>query len=71
MAASWNYIIVIKLSFRGTPRLWNTFESASFTLDTKSVVKINYAAPIHSITKLKKYKVQNWVNTDTFKQHFR
>ena len=70
VAASWNYILVSTLSFRGTPRLWNTFESASFTLDNKSVVKINYDVR-HSATKLKKHKVQNWVNTDIFKQHFR
>ena len=66
VAASWNYIIVSTLSYRGTPRLWNTFEFASVTLETKSVVKINYDAPIHSAKKLKKHKVQNWVNTDIF-----
>ena len=71
VAASWNYIIVSTLSYRGTPKLWNTFESASFTLDTKSVVKINCDVPIHFATKLKKHKLQNWVNADIFKQHLR
>ena len=69
--SSWNYIIVSMLSFRGCPRLWNTFEFAFFTLDTNSAVKINYDVLIHSATKFKKHKVQSWVNTDTFKQHFR
>ena len=54
------------MSYRGTPRLLNTFESASIKLDTKSVMKINYDVPIHSATKLKKHKVRNWVNTDIF-----
>ena len=36
VAASWNYIIVSTLSYRGTQRLLNSFESTSFMLDTKS-----------------------------------
>ena len=71
VAASWNYVILSTLSFRGTPRFPNAFESASFMLDTKSVLKINYGVPKDSATKHKKHKVQNWVNTDIFNQHFR
>ena len=55
VAASWNY--TVSNVSRGTPRLWYTFRSASNTLDTKSVVKINYHIPIASATKLKKHKV--------------
>ena len=71
VAVSSNYITVSALSFRGTPRLWNAFESVSFTLGTKSVLKINYDVRIHSGKKLKKHKVQNWINTGIFKHYFR
>ena len=71
VAVSWNYVIVSTLSLEGTPSLWNTFESASFALDTENVVKISNGVCIHFTTKLKKSKVQNWVDTDIFKQHFR
>ena len=53
VAASWNYTIV-SMFYRGIPRLWNIFECASITLHTKSVMKINYAVPIHSAAKIKK-----------------
>ena len=66
VAVSWNYILVSTLPYRGSPRLWNTFESAYITLDAKIVVKINYEVPIHSATELKKHIVQNWVNKYIF-----
>ena len=30
------------------------------------MVKTNYEVPIHSVTKLKNHKVQNWVNRNTY-----
>ena len=50
VAASWNYVIVSRLSSRGTQRLWNTFESASFTLSTKSVVRFGHCSALVALT---------------------
>ena len=59
MAASWNCKVSTTLFYRGTTTIWYTFGPASVTLDTKSVVKINYHVLITSATKLKKHKVWN------------
>ena len=57
VAASWNYVVSTVLQWYS--RLWYTFGPAYITLDTKSVVQINYNVPITSGTKLKKVKVRN------------
>ena len=52
IAASWK----LPLFHRSTLRLWYTVGPDSITLDTKSVVKINYYVPTTSTTNLKKTK---------------
>ena len=46
------------------PRLWNTFKSASITLDIKGEVKVNHDIPVTSTIKLKKRKSSKLVNID-------
>ena len=58
--------IIVSMSYKRTPRLWNTFEFASITLHTKRVVKINFDVPIYYAAKLKKQKARNWGNTNIF-----
>ena len=65
----YSYHVVFQWYFKTSKYIWICF--CFFYLDTKSVVKINYGVPTHSATKLKKHKVQNWVNTDIFKHNFR
>ena len=65
----YSYHVVFQWYFKTSKYIWICF--CFFYLDTKSVVKINYGVPTHSATKLKKHRVQNWVNTDIFKHNFR